>query len=142
MSQQGLKIGKILHLTQGGTAVVDWNDNPAGPLEARSVLGVRRAGDEDLSAVVLGFENEDPRKPVILGFVHDTLFVETESTASRRTAEAPPVVVLEARDSLELRCGESSLTLDRAGRVRVKGTQLVSRSSGLHRIKGATVEIN
>jgi hypothetical protein len=142
MSHQGLKIGKILHLTQRGTAVVDWNDNPAGPLEARSALGVRRAGDEALSTVVLGFEDEDPGKPVILGFVHDALFVETDSAASRHAAEAPPVVVLEARDSLELRCGESSLTMDRAGRVRVKGTQVVSRSSGLQRIKGSTVEIN
>jgi Domain of unknown function (DUF6484) len=142
VSHQGLRIGKILHLTEGGAAVVDWNGNPAGPLTARSALGVQRVGDEECSVVVLGFEEDDPAKPVILGFVHDTLFAEEDSAACRRTAEAPRVIVLEARDSLELRCGESSITLDRAGRVRVKGTQVVSRSSGLQRIKGATVEIN
>lgn len=142
MSHSGLRIGKILHLTERGAAVVDWNDNPAGPRVARSALGVQRDGDEERSLVLLGFEGDDPLRPIILGFVHDALFAEADSTAQQRSVEAPPVIVVEARDSLELRCGESSITMDRAGRVRVKGTQVVSRSSGLQRIKGSTVEIN
>jgi uncharacterized protein involved in type VI secretion and phage assembly len=86
---------------------------------------------------VLAFEAGDVRRPVIVGIVHDALWAEPSARAS-----APAAVVVEARESLELRCGESALEMDRAGRVTLRGTRIVSRSKGLHRIKGATVEIN
>jgi hypothetical protein len=79
---------------------------------------------------------------VILGFVHDALFAESPDPHAQAALEAPADLQIEARNSIEIRCGESSISLDRAGRVRVKGRQVVSRASGLHRIKGATVEIN
>lgn len=64
-----------------------------------------------------------------------------------RNAELPDVgdearVTLRARDEITLQCGESSITLTRAGKILIRGTYLSSRASGLNRIKGAVVEIN
>ena len=51
-------------------------------------------------------------------------------------------VVIEGQDEVVLKCGEASITLRRNGKVILKGTQLESRSTGVHRIKGSVVEIN
>jgi hypothetical protein len=51
-------------------------------------------------------------------------------------------VALVARQQLVLRCGEASVTLTREGKILLRGTYVSSRSSGVHRIHGAVVEIN
>ena len=47
-----------------------------------------------------------------------------------------------AESEIVLRCGEASITLTRAGKVLIRGTYLLSRSSGVNRIKGGSVQIN
>ena len=47
-----------------------------------------------------------------------------------------------ARKQLTLRCGKSSITLTAAGKIIIRGKYIVSRSSGVHRIKGGSVQIN
>ena len=47
-----------------------------------------------------------------------------------------------AERQIELRCGKSSITLTRAGKVLIRGAYLLSRSSGVNRIKGGSVQIN
>jgi hypothetical protein len=51
-------------------------------------------------------------------------------------------VVIDAQDEIVLRCGEASITLRRNGRVVVRGTYVETRSRGVNRIKGGTVQIN
>jgi hypothetical protein len=51
-------------------------------------------------------------------------------------------LVVSAREQLVLRCGKASITLTRAGRVIIRGESLLSRSSGVNRIKGGSVQIN
>ena len=50
--------------------------------------------------------------------------------------------VLSAEREIVLRCGDASITLTRAGKVLIKGTYILSRSSGYNKIKGAAVDIN
>jgi hypothetical protein len=50
--------------------------------------------------------------------------------------------VFDAKDEIQLRCGKSSVTLRKDGKIEIKGTQIVSRASGVNRIKGASVAIN
>ena len=40
------------------------------------------------------------------------------------------------------RCGDASITLTKAGKVLIQGAYLLSRSSGVNRIKGGSVQIN
>lgn len=51
-------------------------------------------------------------------------------------------LVLSAEKEIVLRCGRSSITLTRAGKVLIRGRYLLSRSAGVNRIKGGSVQIN
>lgn len=51
-------------------------------------------------------------------------------------------LVLTAEREIVLRCGRASLTLTRAGKVLIRGAYVLSRSSGVNRIKGGSVQIN
>jgi uncharacterized protein (DUF2345 family) len=50
--------------------------------------------------------------------------------------------VVSAEREIVLQCGDASITLTRAGKVLIKGTYVLSRSSGYNKIKGAAVDIN
>ena len=51
-------------------------------------------------------------------------------------------IVLEAKKEVVLRCGKASLTLTADGKIVIKGANLLTTSSGAHRIRGASVSIN
>jgi hypothetical protein len=50
--------------------------------------------------------------------------------------------VITAEREIVLKCGHASITLTRAGKVIIKGTYVLSRSSGYNKIKGAAIDIN
>jgi hypothetical protein len=56
--------------------------------------------------------------------------------------EQPEELVVTAAKQLTLRCGEASITLTAAGKIIIRGKYIVSRSSGVQRIKGGSVQIN
>lgn len=95
--------------------------------------------------VVLLFEQGDVRRPIILGVMQDR-----RAGIDLASASPPPLdlqvddqrIVISAEREIVLRCGEASITLTRAGKVLIKGTYVVSRSSGYNKIKGAAVDIN
>lgn len=62
--------------------------------------------------------------------------------ASVRREMAAPEVIIRAERSLELRCGDASVTLDGRGEVRAEGKEILSRAEGEHRIQGGSVRIN
>ena len=49
---------------------------------------------------------------------------------------------LHARKEIVLKCGKSSITMTRAGKVIIRGTYISTKSSGANRIKGGSVQIN
>lgn len=51
-------------------------------------------------------------------------------------------LLLSAKKEIVIQCGKSSLTLTSAGKVLIRGAYLLSRSSGVNRIKGGSVQIN
>jgi hypothetical protein len=51
-------------------------------------------------------------------------------------------MIVSAKEELVLRCGKASITLTKAGKVLIKGSYLLSRSSGVNRIKGGSVQLN
>jgi hypothetical protein len=88
--------------------------------------------------VALVFEKGNPAKPIISGILQN-------EPAESRPVEAivdGERIVLSAKNEIVLRCGKSSITLTRAGKVLIRGAYLLSRSSGVNRIKGGSVQIN
>lgn len=58
------------------------------------------------------------------------------------TAAPPERLVLTAEREIVLQVGKASITLTQAGKIILRGTYVLSRSSGVNRIKGGSVEIN
>ncbi|MBI9092144.1 MAG: hypothetical protein JEZ12_23270 [Desulfobacterium sp.] len=56
--------------------------------------------------------------------------------------EDPPELTLKAKDSIELTCGESVLSMDKNGKIVLRGENITTRASGQNKIKGAGVQIN
>jgi uncharacterized protein (DUF2345 family) len=62
--------------------------------------------------------------------------------AESGVASADEHLVITASKQITLECGESSITLTAAGKIIIRGKYIVSRSSGVQRIKGGSVQIN
>lgn len=102
---------------------------------AASTLALREG---DLGCrVVLAYQGGDVRRPVVMGRLH----VREQAAISVHRIDADRVRV-EATGQIELRCGEASIVLTRAGKVLINGAYVSSRSKGANRIKGAHVDIN
>jgi uncharacterized protein (DUF2345 family) len=57
-------------------------------------------------------------------------------------AQLPEDAVVEARHSLTLRCGKSSITLHANGKIVLRGEYILSDADGINRIAGGQIELN
>ena len=137
-------VAELVAFDLGDKPIIRYRDALQGEqVVARSILSLQRS--QLGSDVVVLCEAADPRRPIILGVVQQSA---GESVAANK-ASAPVTVqadgqryVLNAEREIVLRCGAASITLTRAGKVIIKGTYVLSRSSGYNKIKGAAVDIN
>jgi hypothetical protein len=94
---------------------------------------------------VLYIVDEMRERGYVLGVIQKYLPEEEKSQnqlLSLDQMEPLRKIQFNAEEKIELRCGKSSLSMDREGKVIIKGDQLVSRASGVNKIKGAAVKIN
>lgn len=133
----GVVIGVLLDVPTADAPVVGFPGCPADTgLAARTTSALTR---EDIGAqIALMFEAGDPTRPLVIGRIQ-----RLPPTA------APAVAHLDgerleftAEREIVLRCGKASITLTREGKVLVRGAYLSSRSTGVNRIKGGSVQIN
>jgi len=92
---------------------------------------------------LLLFERGDRASPIVVGIlrVAGPTVVAPQASDVQIFADDRRVVVA-AKDQLVLRCGNSSITLTKDGKVLIQGAYVSSRSSGVNRIKGGSVQIN
>jgi hypothetical protein len=105
------------------------------PVRALSTVGLSM-GDIG-SVVVIAFDKDSVQGPIIIGRLKESSLgaVSNSKLDSER-------VVLKAEREIELRCGDASIVLTRAGKVLIKGNFVLTRSRGANKIKGAYVDIN
>jgi hypothetical protein len=137
-----IEIGWLADLDPAGAPLVDFPKNTSGaPVAARSVTALRKSqlGKE----VVLMFESGIRSKPVVLGLIHGPSMKGTDSEEVPREVDLDGErVTLSAEKEIVLRCGKATITLTRAGKIIIRGAYVLNRSSGVNRIKGASVQIN
>jgi hypothetical protein len=135
---EGVVIGFLIALEQAGAVHVDFPGAPADCLAARTIvpLSSEQVGRE----VVLMFEEGDPRRPVIMGVLQPTQ--SPGSTTTLRTKVDGETIVFSAEKEITLKCGQASLTLTHEGKILLRGNYIVSRSSGVNRILGGSIELN
>ena len=131
----GVLIGRLAALEAGGARVVF----PGSPPEGMSARVMAALGEGDLGReVALLFEGGDPRCPVVMGLMHGGFAPATRPEARVDDQR----IELNAEKEIVLRCGKSSITLTRAGKILIRGEYVLTRSSGVNRIQGGSVQIN
>ncbi|HLY72616.1 MAG TPA: DUF6484 domain-containing protein [Planctomycetota bacterium] len=133
---EGVVIGMLLELDVIGSPRVDYPGNPGGPLPARTAVALdsSKVGRE----VALMFESGDSARPIVLGILQRPGRPEPKVQVEMDGE----TLVLTGKKEIVLRCGKASLTLTRAGKILLRGAYVSSRSSGVNRIKGGSVQIN
>lgn len=143
----GVVIGSLSGFGENGQPLVHY---PGIPLDEP----VPAVSTEDLSGqspgheVALGFVNGNPALPIILGLIQKAGIPENaEVVVVKKDAELDvkldgEKLTLSADKEIVLKCGKSSITLTRAGKVIIKGAYLSNHSTGVNRIKGGSVQIN
>lgn len=139
----GVVIGLLVGFDDSGYPLVTYpgNDSDAGtPARSTTDLGAEDIGRE----LALMFENGDPAYPLVLGRMHCPEYRPAGAPARGGVIAESDGKRLELRADQEivLRCGRASITLTRAGKILLRGAYLLSRSSGVNRVKGGSVQIN
>jgi len=136
-------VGDLIGITDDGhTPLVTFRDQVGtAAIAARSVVDLH--GAHIGRQVVLVFENADPARPIVMGVLHNdghsALGPRPGTVEVDRDGER---MIIGAREQLVLQCGKAKLTLTRAGKVLIEGTYISSRSSGVNRLKGGSIQIN
>lgn len=161
-------LGYLKGIDSNGSPLVVYPQLPGdNPAEAVSTVPVtqQHIGRQ----VALLFAKGDYKQPVIMGFLYSPLddllenfsFTEAEAVSNPKASAHPtdPIehsskidletvrvdgerVVIEGKEEIVLKCGEASITLTNTGKILIRGKYLLSRSSGVNRILGGSVQVN
>ncbi len=139
----GVVIGSLVGFNEAGEPLVDFPAKDSGEvLVARTtqVLGQQEIGRE----AVLMFEGNNPGKPIIMGLLQPSPVEAAQQKLQNAVVAEVDGERLEfkAKKEIVLRCGKASITLTRAGKILIRGAYLLSRSSGVNRIKGGSIQLN
>jgi hypothetical protein len=150
---EGCKVGQVVEVSEDGQVLVDFPGNLHGPLTAR-LTGSVKAADLRQAAnsgceLLLSFINGDPEQPIVVDTLHARAeFAVPQEPLALQTDEPQDVTIdgrritFDAKEEVVLRCGRASITLTKAGKILIRGAYLLTRSSGVNRIKGGSVQIN
>lgn len=119
--------------------------------------------------VALMFANQDITQPIVIGVIRSQLtnlldIIEVDNSAisdeqvfadnsirkSESAGEADPsavtvdgkTVTISGEEQVVLKCGDSSITLTKSGKILIRGKYLLNRSTGVNRIMGGSVQVN
>jgi hypothetical protein len=92
--------------------------------------------------VVLMFDGGDPLRPIVMGCIRGEGTSLAEQPGQVEVDVDGERLLVTAKEQLVLRCGQASITLTKAGKVLIQGAYVSSRSSGVNRIKGGSVQLN
>ena len=138
----GIVVGNLVGLADDGSFLVQFPGNPTEqPVRALAATEIsqRRVGNP----VALSFVAGNVHQPLILGFIQATAN-ETTNTGERlvEVQQDGKRLVISAEEELVLKCGESTITLTKEGKVTIRGKHILSRAEAVNRIKGGAVQIN
>ena len=150
---QGIRVGKIVNINDSGKVFVDYTDNQQGPIAARFTRSVDieslRYAQKSQVKILLAFENNNPKLPIIIDMISSLIDSIADADKAPIEIEKPDDiyvdgkrVTFDAKEEIVLRCGKASITLTKAGKIIIRGAYLLSRSTGVNRIKGGSVQLN
>lgn len=143
---EGVVIGVVAGFETTGEPLVVFPGSRS-PLPVPAASSAHVAQDDLGCEVALMFLNGSPDRPIIIGkMINPSLLTKAASAAPREQKAHALVdgekIEFSADQEIVLKCGKASITLTKAGKVLIRGAYIFSRSSGAHRIKGGSVQIN
>jgi hypothetical protein len=137
----GVVIGVLMSFTEAGLPLVAFPGNQSKTgIAAHSTT--RFKPDDVGCQVALLFEGGDPQRPIVIGrmqYPQDILQPRLPTMSADLDDER---LEFKADKEIVLRCGKASITLTKAGKLILRGAYVLSRSSGVNKIKGGSVHIN
>lgn len=140
----GVIIGELIAIANEGRAPMVLYAGQPGTAAVAARTTIDLHGPHIGRKVVLMFEGGDSTKPIVMGVLRD-------NDEGWPLAEKPGEVqidadgqrlVVSAKEQVVLQCGKASITLTKAGKVLIQGTYVLSRSSGVIRVKGGSIQLN
>ena len=139
----GIRVGELVGIADNCTRpLVVYPGQPGtAAIPARSIPDLR--GEHIGRQVVLMFDNADPASPIIMGCLQAASAWQLDDKPAQVEVDTDGErLVVSAKEEIVLRCGAASITLTKAGKVLIRGTYVLSRSSGVNRVKGGSVQLN
>lgn len=139
----GVLIGELIAITNDGrTPLILYPGQPGtAVIAARSTVDLH--GGHIGKSLVLMFEGGDPLRPIVMGVLRQGEGWPLEERPGQVELDVDGErMTVSAREQLVLRCGKASVTLTKAGKVLIQGTFVSSRSSGVNRVKGGSIQLN
>lgn len=155
-------LGTILSIDALGQPKVDFPQNPENTaISAITTVALQQT--EISRQVALLFNQGDLSQPIVMGLIHSPLqamldsFEQEQGTSSSERSQQVELagnikgnnvcidgktMIFEAEDEIVFKCGQSSITLTKEGKVLIRGKYLLNRSSGVNRIMGGSVQVN
>jgi hypothetical protein len=140
---EGVVVGELVAvIDESRTPLVRFLDAPDGAtVRAKSTVDLH--GTHIGAQVVLMFEHGDPSRPIVLGVLCGQTGWPFDDKPAQLDVDADGQrLIINAKEQLVLRCGKASITLTKTGKVLIEGSYLLSRSAGVNRIKGGSVQLN
>lgn len=139
----GVVIGELIGMTDDGrTPLVIYPGQPgSAALAAQTTVDLHSAHIG--RSVVLMFDNGDPLKPIVMGWLRQGEGLPLAEQPGQVEVDADGErLIVSAKEQVVIRCGKASITLTKAGKVLIQGSYVLSRSSGVNRVKGGSVQLN
>lgn len=135
-------VGALVALAdEGHTPLITYPGQPGtAALRARAVLDLH--GAHVGRSVVLQFEGGDPTRPIVMGVIREAPSAPAEDPGQVHVDADGERLIVRASQQLVLQCGKASITLTKAGKVLIQGTHVSSRSTGVNRLQGGSVQLN
>jgi hypothetical protein len=139
----GVVVGELLALTDDGTTPLVRFPGQVGESAIAARSSVDLHGPHIGQGVVLVFEQGDPARPIVVGVLRGASAWPLADKPAQVDVDADGQrLIVSAKEQLVLRCGKASITLTQAGKVLIDGAYVQTRSSGVNRIKGGSVQLN
>ncbi len=152
LQENSIQVGVIVRVKDNGEVFVDYPENRGSAIKA-DVLSSAAPDILDLRKRCLPYSAlifVNAPRPVVVGLIQKDLTPEEPKQATIADSSNRGISVdidgkrlmLESQREIILRCGKSSITLNKNGKIILRGVNLTSRASEANKIKGATVKIN
>ena len=132
----GVVIGKFLGFGDTAPLVIF----AGNPLE----IAMPAASLVDMSSSMIGadvallFQDGDPSRPLIVGRIVDP----SKRSATPKIVQDGKRVVISGEESIELRCGKSTILMESNGHITIRGRYVTSHATVSNRVRGGTVNLN